>query len=388
MDRLARPRLTATPEARHEAQNAPRLDRTATGKAHFEVLDGLRGTAAILVVLFHIQGITVAWEGARIILHHAILAVDFFFMLSGFVIGYAYDDRWGQMTARQFMTLRLIRLHPLVILGTALGLVSYLVDPFAGAAQNVPVRDLLLALPLGLLLLPSPSLPNRWGDTHPFNGPCWSLFQEYIGNIAYAFALRHMGTRSLGILAVLSGALLVVCTTMLGSIDQGSAWPSFWMAPVRLCFPFVTGLWLYRVRASLPSIRLGWLPLTALMTAITAAPTLAPVAGVSMNGLFEALCVVLLFPVIVHAGSHSEAGRGMMGLCKASGRISYPLYITHFPFLYVWMNYVANDKPSDARMTVIGLALVPLLLAVAWAAYKFWDEPIRRRLRQVWLRRS
>ena len=363
-------------------------DRTASGKQHFEVLDGLRGTAAMLVVLFHIQGITVSWEGARIILHHAILAVDFFFMLSGFVIGYAYDDRWDRMTARQFMTLRLIRLHPLVLLGTGLGFISYLVDPFAGSAQNVPIWELLVALSLGLLLLPSPMLPNRWGDTHPFNGPCWSLLQEYIGNVAYAFALRHMSARALGMLAILSGALLIACTATLDSIDQGSAWPSLWMAPVRLCFPFVTGLWLYRVREGLPSIRLGWIPLSALLIAIAAFPTLKPFGGIPLNGLYEALCVVLLFPIIVHAGSHSHAGAGMMSLCKASGRISYPIYITHFPFLYIWMNYVANEKPSSARMTAIGLALVPFLILIAWAAWKFWDEPIRRRLRTMFPARA
>jgi peptidoglycan/LPS O-acetylase OafA/YrhL len=362
-------------------------DRTGTGKTHFEVLDGLRGSAALLVVLFHIQGITVFWDGAKVILHHAPLAVDFFFMLSGFVIGYAYDDRWGRMRVGHFLTLRLIRLHPLVILGVLLGFASYLLDPLAGTAQDAPLHTVLVALALGLVLLPAPSLPNRWSDTHPLNGPCWSLLQEYVGNIAYAFVLRHLAARTLGVLALLSGLVLVACGGHLGSLDQGSAWDSLWMAPVRLCFPFITGLWLYRMRSRLPQVRLGWLPLTVVMVAAIAFPTLPPIDGVKINGLYEAACVVLLFPFIVLAGSHSEAGRGMMGLCKASGRISYPIYITHFPFLYVWMNYVANGKPSQGQMAGIGLALVPFLIAIAWAAYIFWDEPIRRRLRGALLHR-
>jgi peptidoglycan/LPS O-acetylase OafA/YrhL len=358
-------------------------DRTAAGKEHFEVLDGLRGTAAMLVVLFHIQGITVVWDGAKVILHHAPLAVDFFFALSGFVIGYAYDDRWGRMTAGRFLTLRLIRLHPLVILGVVLGFVSYLFDPLAGSAQAVPLHSVLTALVLGLLLLPAPHLPNRWSDTHPLNGPCWSLLQEYIGNIAYAYVLRTLSTRALAAIAVLSGALLVVCAVVLGSLDQGSGWDSLWMAPVRLCFPFVTGLWLYRMRGRLPALRVGWLPLSIVMVVAMAFPTLPPVGGIRINGLYEAACVVLLFPLIILAGSHSDAGRGMMRLCKASGRISYPIYITHFPFLYVWMNYVANGKPTEPDLIGIGLALIPFLLLVAWAAYTFWDEPIRRRLRRA-----
>jgi peptidoglycan/LPS O-acetylase OafA/YrhL len=362
-------------------------DKTATGKEHFEVLDGLRGTAALLVVLFHIQGITVDWQGSKVLLHHAPLAVDFFFALSGFVIGYAYDDRWATLTTGHFLTLRLIRLHPLVILGTLLGFASYLLDPLAGTAQAAPLHAVLVALGMGLLLLPSWPLPNRWTDTHPLNGPCWSLLQEYIGNLAYAFVLRRMPARALGILALLSGTVLVACAATLGSLDQGAGWGRFWMAPVRLCFPFLAGLWLYRMRDRLPRVRLGWLPLCAVMVVAMAFPILPPVGGVKVNGLYEAVCVVLLFPAIIVAGRHSEAGRGMIGLCKASGRISYPIYITHFPFLYVWMNYVANGKPSQAQLAGIGVALVPFLLLVAWAAYALWDEPIRMRLKARLLRR-
>jgi peptidoglycan/LPS O-acetylase OafA/YrhL len=371
---IARETATAGPSA------SP--DRTATGKEHFEVLDGLRGVAALLVVLFHIQGITVNWDGAKVFFHHAPLAVDFFFALSGFVIGYAYDDRRGEMTAGRFFALRLIRLHPMVIVGVLLGFASYLLDPYAGTAQAVSWSRLLIALGMGLLVLPSWSLPNRWTDTHPLNGPCWSLFQEYLGNIAYAFVLRRLPTRVLGALAALSAVGLIGCAVHFGTLDCGSAWDHPWMAPVRLCFPFLTGLWLYRVRARLPRITLGYLPLALILTAIVIFPTLPEMGGIKLNGLYEGLCVVLLFPAIIVAGAHSAAGRGMMGLCKASGRISYPIYVTHFPFLYVWMNYVANEHPSSGRMFVIGAALVPFLLLVAWAALVFWDEPVRARLRK------
>ena len=361
-------------------------DHTATGKEHFEVLDGLRGTAALIVVIFHIQGITVMWDGAKVVLHHAPLAVDFFFALSGFVIGYAYDDRWGRMGTGAFFKLRLIRLHPLVILGALLGLASYLLDPFATPTQaGAPLQSVLAAFALCLFALPSGSLPNRWTDTHPLNGPIWTLFQEYIGNIAYALVLRRLRARWLAVLAVASGAVLVSGAAMYGTLDLGSYWETLWMAPVRLFFPFITGLWLYRVRDRLPDIRLGWLPLSLAMLAAIAAPTMPVLHGVKLNGLYEAACVILLFPAIIIAGRHSRAGRGMLWLCKASGRISYPIYITHFPFLYVWMNFVAKGQASQGELLAIGTALVPFLIAVAWAAYAFWDMPIRARL-GTWLR--
>lgn len=353
---------------------------TAASKEHFEVLDGLRGSAAIAVVLFHIQGITVAWEGAKVILHHAPLAVDFFFALSGFVIGYAYDDRRDALTTRAFLGLRLVRLHPLVVLGVVMGFASYLLDPFAGAAQNATIQSVLIALALGLTLLPSPTLPNRWTDTHPLNGPCWSLLQEYIGNVAYAVVLRHLSARALGLIALLSGAGLVASGLALGTLDHGHSYGHLWMAPLRLTFSFVAGLWLFRVRDRLPPVRLGWLALTIIMTAIMAFPTLPNVGGIELNGLYEALCVILAFPFIVIAGSHAKTDR-LARICKAAGRLSYPLYITHFPLMYVWMNYVANQSPTQGELVGVGLVLLLTVLAIAWAADALWDTPIRRRLR-------
>ena len=377
---LAAPHTTTSPY-RYE-----RPETTSSGRARFEVLDGLRGSAAFLILLFHIQGITVLFEGPRVLLHHAPLAVDFFFALSGFVVGYAYDDRWPRMTTLEFARIRLVRLHPLLVLGTLLGFASYVLDPFDAGVQSATWRAILTTLALMLLVLPARPLPNRWLDTHPFNGPAWTLLQEYIANIAYAVWLRRLRARTLGVIAVIAAAVLVGEALHRGSLDAGFGWDNWWMAPIRLAYPFVTGLWLYRVRDRLPRalqrLRAGWLPLSALLTLAFLAPIMPEVSGVRINGLYEAACVVLLFPAIIIAGSHSEAGRGMARLCNASGRLSYPLYITHFPFLYVYMNIVLIQK-APSRVTIpIAIALVPALLFVAWAAAKWWDEPIRARLRR------
>ena len=377
---LAAPQTTTSPY-RYE-----RPDTTSSGKARFEVLDGLRGSAAFLILLFHIQGITVLFEGPRVVLHHAPLAVDFFFALSGFVVGYAYDDRWPRMTMLEFARIRLVRLHPLLVLGTLLGFASYVLDPYAGGQQNASWPAILTTLALMLLVLPAQPLPNRWLDTHPFNGPAWTLLQEYIANIAYAVWLRRLRARTLGVIAIIAGMVLVGEALHRGSLDAGFGWDNWWMAPIRLAYPFVTGLWLYRVRDRLPSVlrrlRAGWLPLTALLALAFLAPIMPEAGGVRWNGLYEAACVVLLFPLIIVAGSHSEAGAGMTRLCATSGRLSYPLYITHFPFLYVYMNVVLIQK-APSRVTIpVAMALVPALLFVAWAAAKWWDEPIRARLRR------
>jgi hypothetical protein len=97
------------------ARTSPAInpDRTSSGKEHFEVLDGLRGSAAFLIVIFHPFNYSFGWNTALSLVRHAYLAVDFFFGLSGFVVAYAYDDRWTKMSIPQFFRIRLIRLHPL-----------------------------------------------------------------------------------------------------------------------------------------------------------------------------------------------------------------------------------------------------------------------------------
>ena len=93
-------------------------------KAHYDLLDGLRGVAALMVIWYHIfEGYAFASDTMITTFNHGYLAVDFFFILSGFVIGYAYDDRWGKsLTMKDFFKRRLIRLHPMVIMGVSSGL--------------------------------------------------------------------------------------------------------------------------------------------------------------------------------------------------------------------------------------------------------------------------
>src|ERR1700683_954016 len=172
--------------------SAIQADRTSTGKKHFEVFDGLRGSAAILIVIFHVFNYSFGWDTPLSLMHHAYLAVDFFFGLSGFVVAYAYDDRWARMSILQFFRIRLIRLHPLVLVGATLGLLGYLLDPFGKAINQTSAPMLLLAYVHSLLLLPSPPVGGRQNESQALNGPAWSLMQEYLGNIAYALILRRL----------------------------------------------------------------------------------------------------------------------------------------------------------------------------------------------------
>ena len=157
-------------------------------KPRYEILDGLRGVAAVLVVFFHLLE-TYSGGQAHQIINHGYLAVDFFFVLSGFVIGYAYDDRWDRMTIWGFFKRRLVRLQPMVIMGTVIGACLYFFGQSEGfpLIGNVPGWKVLLAFVMGCLMIPcGMNMDIRgWGETNSFNGPNWSLTWEYLANILY-----------------------------------------------------------------------------------------------------------------------------------------------------------------------------------------------------------
>lgn len=185
----------------------------ADTKPHYELLDGLRGVAALLVVFYHIfEGLSFAAGGTPITtINHGYLAVDFFFILSGFVIGYAYDDRLGKtMTTSNFFKRRLIRLHPMIIMGVILGAIAFFIQ---GSVQwdgkHVAISAVMLSTLCAMFFIPA--LPGaRYevrgnGEMFPLNGPSWSLFFEYIGNILYAVFIHSLSTKALTVLVVLWG---------------------------------------------------------------------------------------------------------------------------------------------------------------------------------------
>ena len=143
-------------------------------KPHFVVLDGLRGVAALCVVIFHFSEMVI-WDYSKLWIGHGFLAVDFFFCLSGFVIGYAYDDRIAKIGLRKFLKARLIRLHPLVVFGSVLGLIAFYANPF-GITPGYGPGKIALLFAASVLLIPCGVMKERGGNLFGLNAPAWSLF--------------------------------------------------------------------------------------------------------------------------------------------------------------------------------------------------------------------
>lgn len=356
-------------------------------KPHYVILDGLRGVAAIVVVLFHLLEPHAKGLHSAQIINHGYLAVDFFFALSGFVIGFAYDDRWKKgLRTVTFFKRRLIRLHPLVVLGSLIGAATFFLQDSAvfPAWSSATVWQVVGCTLLGCTLLPLPVGWDirGWSEMHPLNGPAWSLYYEYIANIVYALFLRRIGKGLLTLLTVAAaGATLHLCLTS----AQGDVVGGWSLTPeqqgwglTRLVYPFLSGLLLSRLGWHLRLGRHTFVLCAASLVVLLSVPRLGG-ERLWLNGLYEALCILVAFPLIVAAGSGaSGTSRRNAALCRFLGDISYPLYLVHYPFVYVYTAWAFNNDASLGE----GLPWMALTLcgclALACAALRWYDTPVRR----------
>ena len=364
-------------------------------KPHYEILDGLRGVAAILVVLFHVFEVHSHGDHTKQIINHGYLAVDFFFLLSGFVIGYAYDDRWGKMTLKDFFKRRVIRLQPMIIIGMIIGaLLFYFQDSPDlgwGGIHEVPVWKMLLVMLIGFTLIPvGKGLDIRgWNEMHPLNGPAWSLFLEYIANIIYALILRRTTKIVLSILVLIAAGVTIhyALTNPNGDIIGG--WSiddptQLRIGFTRLAFPFLAGLLLARI-GRLRYTKNAFLSASILLIIFLSMPHLGGDNNI-WNRLYECFVLIILFPIIIWLGAGGKVhGKKASKVCKFLGDISYPIYITHFPIAYVYMAWVTNNGLTLEQSWHYGLLVVLIAIVVAYLTMRLYDLPIREWLRKKFL---
>lgn len=362
-------------------------------KPHYELLDGLRGVAALLVVFYHIfEGLSFAAGGTLITnINHGYLAVDFFFILSGFVIGYAYDDRWKRnMTLGNFFTRRLIRLHPMIIMGTIIGAITFCIQ---GSVQwdgsHVATSAVMLALLAAMFFIPA--YPGAGydvrgnGEMFSLNGPSWSLFFEYIGNILYALFIHRLSNRGLAILVALSGIGLAwfALFDIVGYGMLGVGWTldgaNFWGGMLRMLFPFSLGMLLSRHFRPIKIRGAFWICSAALLI-LFCVPYIEGKSPVCLNGVYELICIALIFPALVWiAASGKTTDKQSTRICRFLGDISFPLYAIHYPLMYLFYAWLIKNKLYTFTECWQMAALVYTgSILLAYLCLKCYDEPVRK----------
>jgi peptidoglycan/LPS O-acetylase OafA/YrhL len=357
-------------------------------KPHYEILDGLRGVAAIVVLVFHIfEAYTL--DPYEKIVNHGYLAVDFFFVLSGFVIGYAYDDRWKKMNFGDFFKRRLVRLHPLVVMGMILGALLFYfgASPEFPLIADVPVWKLLLYVVLGILLFPTPpSMDIRgWQEMHTLDAPCWSLFFEYIANILYGLFIRKFSTKALSVLVFLAACVTIHLTlTTTGDVSGGWTFNAghLRIGFTRLIYPFFAGLLLYRL-GKLTRLKNAFLWCSVLLLVVFLIPRIGNHEHFWLNGIYESVVIIFIFPLIVYMGASGEVkGKYASKVCKFLGDISYPVYIVNYPIIYIWTAYISRTHYTFAESYWVVLLVFVSTVAISYLSLKLYDEPVRKWLKK------
>ena len=368
----------------------------ADTKPHYELLDGLRGVAALLVLIYHIfEGLAFAeatdgvGNGLITTLNHGHIAVDFFFILSGFVISYAYNDRWDKMSIGVFLKRRFIRLHPMLIMGAVIGAASFFISGCERWDGSIaPTSWVMMALMLTMCMIPAvPGAPYEVrgnGEMFPLNGPGWSLFFEYIGNICYALFMRRMSTNLLAFFTLLLG--VAHAWFFIGDVSGydmiGVGWTidtvNFWGGFIRMLFPFSMGMLL--ARTFKPRHAKGAFGICTLSLIILfAVPYIPSIEGISLNSLYEFLCISCIFPALVWLGACGTASGVTSKANRFLGKLSYPLYIVHYPIMYIFYAWlIRNDIYTLRDCWSVALLVIVSSVSLAYICLKFYDEPVRR----------
>lgn len=356
-------------------------------KKHYEILDGLRGVAAIMVVIFHLFETFSGGNHIKQIINHGYLAVDFFYVLSGFVVGYAYDDRWGKMTIGGFFKRRLIRLHPMVVIGMVIGAIGYYFSAspiMFPVISQVPVWMMLIVMLIGFTLIPLPlSMDIRgWGEMHPLNGPSWSLFFEYIGNILYGIFIRKFSNKVLAVLVFFAGCALIHLAVTSPNGDVIGGWSinpaHLRIGFTRLIYPFFAGLLLSRI-VKPTQIKHAFLLCGFLIVIILSIPRIGGSEHLWMNGLYESLSIIILFPLIVYLGASGQLkGTFSSTICKFLGDISYPIYITHYPLIYIFTAWVVNNHIPMYKAWPVAMIVFFSAITISYLCLKLYDEPVHK----------
>ena len=358
-------------------------------KPHYDILDGLRGVAALLVIAYHVFE-CFDWSPVP----HGYLAVDFFFVLSGFVIGYAYDSRWREgLTVGGFFKRRLVRLHPMVIAGAVIGAVCFMIQgSVRWDGTHVSTGWVMVAMLLGMLLLPlypgAPADVRGNGELFPLNGPSWSLFFEYIGNILYALLLRRLPTRWLAAVAAVSGIGLAGIALHDGYLGVGWSMVDggLWTGLVRMVFPYTMGMLMARCFRPLAGVRGAFWICGVVIVSVGLLPLAFSGMQPWLNGLYDALCVIVVFPLLVWVGASQLSTSAMTHrVSHFLGALSYPLYAVHYPLMYLFYAHIGFDGNlvaigKMAEVWPVALALPAVSIALAWMCLRCYDLPVRRYL--------
>jgi peptidoglycan/LPS O-acetylase OafA/YrhL len=327
-------------------------------------LDGLRGIAAILVLLFHMNAV---FKGPA----SGYLAVDFFFGLSGLVLARTYRDRFlAGLRVDTFFGLRLIRFYPLFAVGMGIGLVRAAGQILSHQPNALSWTETIASFLLGLFMLP---MPTSWSSLYPLNPPAWTLFFELIANAIFAVALVRLPVKSLIAVNAACAVGLWLTASNAEGLWEGSNWGEGAAGLFRVIFSFAAGM-VVEMRNRKSAARRSLfclLPAAIVVTALLFGP---PDRG---RWLYDFICIVAVFPAVLVLGCRWNPPRLFDGVASMLGEMSFALYVIHYPLVSLAI-FAARRAGWPVPLWLP--LFVALMVALAWLLARYVDEPARRRL--------
>lgn len=348
----------------------PSMPATPHQSEKFLVLEGMRGVAAMFVAVRH----TFMWWGS-VSFGESFLAVDLFFLLSGLVLAHAYERRitTGAIGVGRFMGRRLLRIYPLYVIGTMIGLACTLTwpDPPAPPIDNFP-----LTTALGLLMVPSDVISGQ--DFYPFDYPSWSLFFELVANLIFVIVVPVLTPVRLAAVCIFAYAVFTMGMLLHGSGDLGYYHDDLAVGLARVVFPFFLGVLLARHLGRLQAWLHGLPPLAVPLVLVTAACLAPTFDSARLRVVHELVMIAAGFPLLVAVGVSVRVRPIEAPALTALGVLSFPLFVLHAP-VGETLRLLLLDRGVDVTAWApwSGLVLLIGLTILAWAVGRYVDQPLR-----------
>jgi peptidoglycan/LPS O-acetylase OafA/YrhL len=276
-------------------------------------LEALRCAAAVCILLLHTRAV---FGGARVF-GKGYLAVEFFLMLSGFLMAWTQEARLTSGTKPvAFMVKRYKRLWPVMALGGLFGL--------PGLFESAKSFAQFFVTALGNLALLPVSLGN---DVFPLNLPAWTVFYELVANTLHVFVLRHLSIRQICIGIAMLAPVMVWVGLSRGSFDVGALTGTFLLGLPRILFAYLIGIALGRWWRGMPP------PPVPPMIAIPAMPAILAGSwwlGIDQTWMFDFAFTVIACPLMIAGGMRLTRFHRAAGL---AGQLSFPLFAVQMPIL-------------------------------------------------------
>lgn len=342
------------------------------------MLDGLRGLAALAVIADHVESSVIM----RLTPSRAD-AVDFFFVLSGFVLAHAYQERLlnRQMSAGGFLLRRLIRFYPLYLLGFVAGLGAFLVS-LSGGWVEATGGEVAVAAVAGAAFLPAPGTDWAGNMLFPFNGPSWSLFYELVVNVLFAACIGFLRWRTMLVALPVLAVALLFSVTRQAVPGPGWTWGHVDAGLARVCFCFLAGVAVYRFREIYRLPRVHYAVVFLALLAVFWGPV-----PDGWRNEYDALAAILVMPVLVALGAECRVDGIAAGLFTKLGAYSFGVYILHVPlldWLRIVFGFLGVSIPGDLLVFVLAaLAMIAAAIASRWI-----DRPMRAALSDMLVRRT